>query len=86
MNISAYSDAMGTVQDELGRRVRELRRRRGWTQEQLADASGRHSTYIGGVERGERNVTMQVAHDIASALGVSMEQLFRGVGRTGRKT
>ncbi len=76
---------MGNVKKELGARVRELRKGRGWTQEELAEAAGRHWTYIGGIERGERNVTVQVAQDIAHALGVNLEELFRGVGRKTKK-
>ena len=72
---------MGTVQEEFGARIRELRERRGWTQEELANAAGRHWTYIGGIERGERNVTLQVVADVASALGVDIWELFRGLGK-----
>lgn len=73
--------SMGNIQEEFGARVRQLRKGRGWTQEQLAEAAGRHWTCIGGIERGERNVTLQVVYDIANALGVSVEDLFRGIGR-----
>lgn len=72
---------MGTIQEEFGARIRQLRKKRGWTQEQLAEAAGRHWTYVGGIEHGERNVTLQVAADIASALAVDIEDLFRGLGR-----
>ena len=59
-----------------GRRVRELREHRRWTQEQLATKCGRHWTYIGGIERGERNPTLRVIVDVAGALGVSVGDLF----------
>jgi len=42
----------------------------------LAARSGRHPTYIGGIERGERNITIQVIADIARALGVRITELF----------
>jgi transcriptional regulator with XRE-family HTH domain len=70
---------MATVQKQFGLRVRDLRKKRGWTQEQLAQAAGRHWTYIGGIERGERNVTLQVVADIARALDVDIRELFRGL-------
>jgi len=74
---------MKTIQEQFGVRVRELRRRRGWTQEQLAEAAGRHWTYIGGIERGERNVTLQVVADLARALDVDVREFFRGLGSAG---
>lgn len=68
---------METVQQRFGKRVRDLRRRRGWTQEQLGDRSGKHWTYIGGIERGTRNPTIVVAEAIALALGVPIADLFK---------
>jgi transcriptional regulator with XRE-family HTH domain len=71
---------MKTIPEQFGSCVRDLRRKRGWTQEQLAEAAGRHWTYIGGIERGERNVTLQVVADLARALDVDIKELFRGFG------
>jgi len=76
---------MGTIQEQFGSRVRELRKRRAWTQEQLGEAAGRHWTYIGGIERGERNVTLQVVADLARALDVDVQELFRGFGNARAK-
>lgn len=67
---------MASPQQMFGKRVRQLRSEKGWTQEQLAERTGRHWTYIGGIERGERNVTIKVIADIARALGVQMRMLF----------
>jgi transcriptional regulator with XRE-family HTH domain len=53
-----------------------LREARGWTQETFADRANRHWTYIGGVERGERNPTLRVIADLAKALDVSIADLF----------
>jgi transcriptional regulator with XRE-family HTH domain len=77
---------MQRIQAEFGARVRELRIERGWTQEELASAAGRHWTYVGGIERGERNVTLQVVSDIARGLGVDVQELFRGVGQAKKKS
>jgi transcriptional regulator with XRE-family HTH domain len=59
-----------------GKTVRKLRQVRGLTQEQLADGSSIHRTYIGGIERGERNPTLLMIHRIAGALGVKPSQLL----------
>jgi XRE family transcriptional regulator, regulator of sulfur utilization len=76
---------MMTIQEQFGSRVRDLRKKRGWTQEQLAEAAGHHWTYVGGIERGERNVTLQVVADIARALDVDIKELFRGLGNARAK-
>ena len=53
-----------------GRRVRDLRFHKGWSQEQLAAKAGRHWTYVGQVERGGRNVTLLTVYEFAAALGI----------------
>ena len=65
-----------SIQEEVGARVRELRKARGWTLEQLAERSDKHYTYIGGLERGDRNVTVEVLYAVATALEVPLHQLF----------
>ncbi len=54
----------------VGRKVRALRERRGWSQEHLAFEAGLHRNYVGGIERGERNVGLLNLCKIATALGV----------------
>lgn len=68
--------AMATPQEKFGAEVRRLRLNKGWSQEELAQRAGRHWTYIGGIERGERNVTIRVIADLARALGVEIRDLF----------
>ena len=58
-----------------GRRVRQLRRERGFSQEELAHRAGLHYTYVGGIERGERNPALVNIGRIAAALGVSVGEL-----------
>lgn len=67
---------MLTVQQRFGKRVRDLRVQRGWTQEQLGEKAGKHWTYIGGIERGTRNPTIEVVEAIAHALEVPIADLF----------
>ncbi|WP_152679707.1 helix-turn-helix domain-containing protein, partial [Paenibacillus sp. IHB B 3415] len=45
--------------ESVGSRIRELRKAKGWTQEQLAEAASLHYSYIGGVERGDRNISLE---------------------------
>jgi transcriptional regulator with XRE-family HTH domain len=59
-----------------GDRVRTLRRDRGWSQEELADQSGLDRSYVGGVERGERNISFDNICRIARALSVSPSVLM----------
>jgi transcriptional regulator with XRE-family HTH domain len=59
-----------------GERVRKLRLERGLTQEALAARAGLHSTYVGGIERGERNVGLENILKIARALNVPPSDLF----------
>ena len=61
---------------EFGERVRDLRRAKGFSQEALALASGLDRTYVGSVERGERNISLINIHKIAEALGANARELF----------
>ncbi|MCC6526761.1 MAG: helix-turn-helix transcriptional regulator [Polyangiaceae bacterium] len=63
----------------LGRRIRSLRHERGLSQEELADRAELHRTYVGGIERGERNPTVRNLAAMARALGVSLSTLLEGV-------
>jgi len=62
-----------------GERVRTLRKARGLSQEALAAKCGLDRTYIGGVERGERNLGLLNILRIAEALGVKCSKLMRGL-------
>lgn len=64
-------------QEQFGKRVRELRETKSWSQEDFADASNLHRTYISGIERGVRNPTLTVVWQIADALEVSPCELFK---------
>lgn len=55
-----------------------LRAERGLSQEQLADRSGLHRTYVGSVERGERNISLDAINALADGLDVDVVALFDG--------
>ena len=67
---------MADLQQKFGQRVRELRKARGFSQEELAHRAGMHYTYLGGIERGERNPALQNIGRIADALGLPVADLF----------
>lgn len=62
----------------LGREIRKRREALGVSQEELAERSGLHRNYIGGIERGERNVGIKAIFRLAAALGVPAWEILRG--------
>jgi transcriptional regulator with XRE-family HTH domain len=64
------------IQKHFGERVRELRKQKGLSQEALALSCELDRSYIGGVERGERNISLLNIQKIADALGISPRELF----------
>ena len=62
-----------------GARLRELRGQTGLSQEALAAKAGVHRTYLSGVERGERNISLANLEKLARALDVDMSTLLEGV-------
>lgn len=71
-----------TVNPELkkfGEYVLKLRKARGLSQEKLAELAGLHRNYVGGIERGERNVALLNIVQLAKALGVSPSELLKGI-------
>lgn len=76
------SRAMGSARESaraiFARNLRAQRLARGLSQEELADRAGIHRTYVGSVERGERNVSIENMDRLAVALGVELAMLLRG--------
>lgn len=70
------SKTHGSIQKRFGKKVRELRKERGYSQEGFAFECDLHRTYIGCIERGEKNVTITNIEKIAKALKVEIGQLF----------
>lgn len=62
-----------------GEKIRKIRIERGLSQEKLAFLSGLHRTYVGAIERGERNVSFKNIAKIAKTLKVDLEELFRNL-------
>lgn len=64
---------------QFGERVRSLRMAKGLSQEKLAELSGLHRNYIGGVERGERNIGILNVFKLSEALEISPSELLNGI-------
>lgn len=61
---------------DLATNIRAFREDKGLSQEEFADLCGLHRTYVGSVERGERNVTLSTLEVFASVIGVSVPELL----------
>lgn len=68
---------MSDVVKRVGDRIRHIRKEKGLSQEQLAERAGLHNNYVGQVERGEKNLTIETLEKIVSGLDISLEELFR---------
>jgi transcriptional regulator with XRE-family HTH domain len=68
---------MDSVLVRFGHRVRELRKKKGLSQEGLALESGLDRSYVGGVERGERNISLENIEKLARALHVHPGELLK---------
>ena len=71
-----------SVHLQLGRTIRRLRKKQGFSQESFADEVGVHRTYMGAVERGEINVSLTNIERIAKALDLTAGQLLRKAERS----
>ena len=72
----AAKDAM---LDQLGKYLRSVREKKGWSQEELAFRCGLHRTYIGAVERGEYNLTLFTLRRITDQLGLTVLGAIKGM-------
>lgn len=67
---------MNTLNQSFGLQVKRYRKEKGFSQEELADLCSLHRTYIGSIERGERNISLNNVEKIANALGVPVASLI----------
>ena len=80
--VVAHALWMGEADDILarfGQKVRNLRRAKGLSQEAFAAECGLDRTYMGGIERGERNVALRNIELIARTLGITLSELMKSV-------
>lgn len=75
-----------TNQEKLGRRIRQLRLQRGYTQESFEEVSGVHPQYLSALERGTKNVTLEVLERVAKGLNIELYVLFLFEAETDRPT
>jgi transcriptional regulator with XRE-family HTH domain len=69
---------------QLGRRIRELRSKKGWSQEEFGQISGLHRTFVAHVEGGKKNLSFDSLMTIATHLGVPLEKLVSGLEERAR--
>ena len=64
---------------KFGKKVREERARLGLSQEELASRTGVHRTYIGMIERAEKNITLENIEKVSKALKISISDFLKGI-------
>jgi transcriptional regulator with XRE-family HTH domain len=64
---------------QLGKRIRKLRSQRGWSQEEFADICALNRSYMGRIERGELNLTLDSLQKVGKGLGLSVSALLKGI-------
>jgi len=63
----------------IGERIKNKRKEKGWTQEQLAEKAGMHPTYVGKMERGDKSATLDSLEKVVNALDLSYVELFKDI-------
>ena len=67
------------ILERFGRQIRRLRKAKGWSQEAFAAECGLDRTYMGGIERGERNIGLRNIEKIAQTLEISISEMTQGL-------
>lgn len=75
---------MEKIEKLFGNAVRNLRQKKGVSQEDLADIAGIHRTYVSSIELGKVQVSIAVAQKLADALGIPLSQIWRQIERKRR--
>ncbi len=71
---------MSEISKQVGQRIRHFRIQNNLSQEKLAELAGCHPTYIGQIERGEKNATLESVERISAALDIPLSRLFEKLG------
>jgi ribosome-binding protein aMBF1 (putative translation factor) len=71
-----FGEHMAEINQKVGFNIRKYRRKKGWSQEQLALEADLHRAYIGHIERGEKNIGLKNLEKISKTLGVSIKDLL----------
>jgi XRE family transcriptional regulator, regulator of sulfur utilization len=80
--VAGHTPRIGAVQElkkKIGNRVRELRVKQGWSQEEFADRCEIHRGHMGQIERGEKNVSIATLVKIGKGLGMTVSAILDGV-------
>ncbi len=77
---------METIAEIFGKRVRSLRKQRSLSQEKLSELCDLHPTYIGQIERGEKNASLETIMSLCKGLDVPPSLLFENIGAVSEKT
>jgi transcriptional regulator with XRE-family HTH domain len=76
---------MADIYKAVGRRIQSLRRKRGLTQEGLAEIAGLHRSHLGEIERGETNITLATLQTVGGALGVPVWAILKHAGVSAKR-
>jgi len=68
---------MADINKEVGKKIRNYRTKKGWSQEKLGFESGLHRAYIGQIERGEKKIGLINLEKISKALGISISKIIQ---------
>lgn len=74
--MNRHGEVAQSARERLAQRLRAERANRGLSQERLADLAGVHRTYVGSIERSERNVSIDNIEQLATALGLDISDLL----------
>ena len=77
--VAPFRDELRTIREALGNRIRQLRKQRGWSQEEFADKAHIHRTFAGSLERGEKNVSFHALVLISHCFEIALSELFAGL-------
>ncbi|OGJ63200.1 transcriptional regulator [Candidatus Peribacteria bacterium RIFCSPLOWO2_12_FULL_55_15] len=72
---------MSSLRKNFGKKIRQLRQEKGWSQEELGEKAKLHRTYIGMIERAEKNITLANIEKLSKALSVPLSSFFKDADR-----